>query len=282
MALVLLLWAAAAPSAAQPAPAPEIRVSGNRTPGGLLILQAPRGTTRLVADGAEVPAAPDGRYLVGLPRDATGPLRLDAMAGARRLATLSVPIAAREYRIQRLPALGTTDTPDPAWVKRRAAEQALLGGAKSAAAGSQAEAFGWSQTFIRPAGGRITGVYGSQRIFGGLERPPHWGLDIANATGTAVRAPADGIVRLSAGPFLLEGNMVLLDHGAGLVSTYMHLSERMVREGDKLKQGQLIGRIGTTGRSTGPHLHWGLSLLRPDGQSVQEIRLDPRLRLSPG
>jgi murein DD-endopeptidase MepM/ murein hydrolase activator NlpD len=97
-----------------------------------------------------------------------------------------------------------------------------------------------------------------------------------------VRAPADGIVRLSAGPFLLEGNMVLLDHGAGLVSTYMHLSERLVEDGAKIRQGQLIGRIGTTGRSTGPHLHWGLSLLRPDGKSVQEIRLDPRLRLPSG
>jgi murein DD-endopeptidase MepM/ murein hydrolase activator NlpD len=282
LALSLLLLLAAGSVAAQPAPPAEIRVSGDRTPGGLLILQAPRGTTRLVAAGTEVPPAPDGRYVVGLPRDATGPLRLDAMAGARRLATLSVPISAREYRIQRLPALGTTDTPDAAWVERRAAEQALLGAAKFAAASAPAMAFGWSQPFIRPAGGRITGVYGSQRIFGGLERPPHWGLDIANAPGTPVRAPADGIVRLSAGPFLLEGNMVLLDHGAGLVSTYMHLSERLVKDGAKVRQGQLIGRIGTTGRSTGPHLHWGLSLLRPDGKSVQEIRLDPRLRLPSG
>jgi murein DD-endopeptidase MepM/ murein hydrolase activator NlpD len=164
-------------------------------------------------------------------------------------------------------------------VKRRAAEQAELNAAKAAAARAPAEAFGWTQPFLRPASGRITGVYGSMRVYGGLERPPHTGLDIANATGTPVRAPAEGVVRLATGPFLLEGNMVLLDHGAGLVTSYMHLSEIAVRAGQKVKQGAVMGRIGTTGRSTGPHLHWGMSLVRPDGQSLSEIRLDPRLRL---
>jgi murein DD-endopeptidase MepM/ murein hydrolase activator NlpD len=259
-----------------------IKRVGDATPGGLLILQVPRGTTRLLADGAEIPMAPDGRYLVGLGRDAVGPLKLEAMSGPRRLAVEMVELEPRTYRIQRLPALGTTDTPDPTWVKRRAAEQAELKAAKAAAARAPAEAFGWTQAFDRPAAGRITGVYGSQRVYGGLERPPHTGLDIANATGTPVRAPAEGVVRLATGPFLLEGNMVLLDHGAGLVTSYMHLSEIGVRAGQRVKQGAVIGRIGTTGRSTGPHLHWGMSLVRPDGQSLSEIRLDPRLRLPGG
>jgi murein DD-endopeptidase MepM/ murein hydrolase activator NlpD len=277
VAALLLVSASAAQPQAQSAP--EIRLSGDSTPGGLLILQAPRGTTRLLANGLEVPQAPDGRYLVGLGRDEAGPLKLEAIAAARRLAIRTVELEPRTWRVQRLPALGTTDTPEPAWVKRRAAEQAELGAAKGAAARAPAQAFGWSQPFIRPASGRITGVYGSQRVYGGLERQPHTGLDIANAIGTPVRAPADGIVRLATGPFLLEGNMVLLDHGAGLVTSYMHLSEILVRPGQALKQGQPIGRIGTTGRSTGPHLHWGMSLVRPQGQGHSEVRLDPRLRL---
>lgn len=259
--------------------APAIRIRGDATPGGLLILQVPEGTTRLLADGAEVPAAPDGRYLVGLARDATGTLKLEALAGSRQLAVADVELEPRTYSLQRLPALGTTDSPDPAWVKRRAAEQAELDAAKALAARSPAEAFGWSQRFLRPAPGRITGVYGAMRLYGGLEQPPHSGLDIANRAGTPVRAPADGIVRLASGPFLLEGNMVLLDHGAGLVTSYMHLSEVAVRPGQRLKQGAMLGLIGTTGRSTGPHLHWGMSLVRPDGESVDEVPLDPRLSL---
>jgi murein DD-endopeptidase MepM/ murein hydrolase activator NlpD len=273
-AVALLLPAAAAGQAA------AIMIKGDTTPGGLLILKAPKGTTRLLADGAEVPAAPDGRYLVGLGRDAKGPLKLEAMAGRRRIAIELVELEPRSYRVQRLPALGTTDTPDPAWVKRRDAEKAQLDAAKAAAARGPADAFGWAQPFVRPAPGRITGVYGSMRVYGGLERPPHTGLDIANRTGTPVRAPAEGLVRLAAGPFLLEGNMVLLDHGAGLVTSYMHLSEIAVRPGQRVKQGVVLGRIGTTGRSTGPHLHWGMSLVRPDGQSHGEVRLDPRLRLT--
>lgn len=266
-------------TAAQVAPAATILMEGDATPGGLLILRAPRGTTRLLQDGAEVPSAPDGRYLVGLPRDAKGRLLLEAMAGPRRLALRQVEIDERRYRVQRLPALGTTDKPDPQVVKRRAAERARLNAAKAAAANAPADASGWSQQFVRPAGGRITGVYGSSRVFGGLEQPPHTGLDIANAEGTPVRAAADGLVRLATGPFLLQGNMVLLDHGAGLVTTYMHLSEIAVRPGQRVRQGEMLGRIGTTGRSTGPHLHWGMSLLRAEAGSHVEIALDPRLRL---
>ena len=157
-----------------------------------------------------------------------------------------------------------------------------LRAAKLAAAHDPGGAAGYAQTFLRPADGRTTGVYGSQRIFGKLARPPHWGLDIANAAGTPVLAAADGIVRRSAGPYLLEGNIVLIDHGAGLVSTYMHLTDRFVETGAKVKRGNRIGTIGTTGRSTGPHLHWGLSLVRPDGVELQEVRLDPALMLASG
>jgi murein DD-endopeptidase MepM/ murein hydrolase activator NlpD len=273
-AALLLSIATAAPAAE------EIAVRGAATPGGLLIVSVPAGS-RLAADGTLQVPAPDGRYLIGLPRDRTAPLELEARGPAGAVSRTTLKLAPRTWRVQRLPALGTTDTPSPEWQAQRAAERGRIEAAKAAAAAQPAGAFGWAQPFLRPAGGRVTGVYGSQRVFGGLPRPPHWGLDIANATGTPVIAPADGVVRLSDGPFLLEGNIVLVDHGAGLVSSYMHLSERLVKAGDKVKQGQRLGRIGTTGRSTGPHLHWGLSLMKPSpgGGAVEEVRLDPALRL---
>jgi len=281
-AAALLLGMTAHAQPAAPAGQPKLGISGAIQPGGLLFVTAPPETKRLSVDGQPVPPAPDGRYLVGLPRDTAGPVVLEAerSAGPSVRAELAVP--KRTYRIQRLPALGTTDTPTKEWLDRRGREVALITAAKQAAGSDQKSAAGYAQPFSRPAEGRISGVYGSQRVFGGLERPPHWGLDIANATGTPVRAPADGVVRLAGGPYLLEGNMVVLDHGAGLVTLYVHLDSLGVKSGDKVRKGDRLGTIGTTGRSTGPHLHWGLSLMRPAarvGEPLKEVRLDPALLL---
>lgn len=280
----LLAWAGAA-CAAWPArrlrAADPLRVEGPVTPGGLLFVTAPPGTTALAVNEKRRLPAPDGRFLVGLPRDSEERLTLEAIGAAGPPARLVLPVQPRQWRAQRLPELGTTDTPTPEWQARREQEVARMRAAKLAAAHDQTAAAGYAQRFLRPAEGRVTGVYGSQRIFGKLPRPPHWGLDIANATGTPVIAPADAVVRRSAGPYLLEGNVVVLDHGGGLVSTYMHLSERAVATGARVARGDRIGRIGTTGRSTGPHLHWGLSLVAPDGADLAEIRLDPALLLLP-
>jgi murein DD-endopeptidase MepM/ murein hydrolase activator NlpD len=282
--LALLALAAASFAAAQDAStsAEAIKVEGTATPGALLFVSAPNGTVGLKVDGVPLAPAPDGRFLVGLPRDTGDKLVLEAVGASGRLAIREVAIAPRQWRVQSLPALGTTDTPTAEWQERREQEVSRLRAAKLAAAHDPGGAAGYAQTFLRPADGRTTGVYGSQRIFGKLARPPHWGLDIANAAGTPVLAAADGIVRRSAGPYLLEGNIVLIDHGAGLVSTYMHLTDRFVETGAKVKRGNRIGTIGTTGRSTGPHLHWGLSLVRPDGVELQEVRLDPALMLASG
>ena len=129
--------------------------------------------------------------------------------------------------------------------------------------------------FLRPIrGGRISGVFGSQRVLNGVPKNRHNGLDIAVPTGTPVYAMADGIVRLAADDFFYPGNYILLDHGQGLNSQYLHLSKKDVKTGDRVKKGQLIGRVGTTGRSTGPHLHWSVQwYLR---------RLDPARLLTMG
>jgi murein DD-endopeptidase MepM/ murein hydrolase activator NlpD len=263
------------------ASAPTITVSGPAKPGGLLVIEAPPATRALEIDGASLPRGPDGRWRFGIERDATGPLRVEARLADGRTVSTAVALSPRSYRIQRLPALGTTDTPTPEWQARRTRELATIEAAKRAAAAEPAAAKGFAEGFRRPAQGRITGVYGSQRFYGGLPRNPHWGLDIAAPTGTPVVAPADGIVRLSAGPYLLEGNIVVLDHGAGIVTSYIHLDSRAVAPGQRVRRGDRLGTIGTTGRSTGPHLHWGLSLVRMDGERLVDTRLDPAL-LPPG
>jgi murein DD-endopeptidase MepM/ murein hydrolase activator NlpD len=112
----------------------------------------------------------------------------------------------------------------------------------------------WSGTFTAPADAAISDVFGSERIFNGKTSSPHLGLDFRVPSGTPVEAMNDGTVLL-ARPLYFEGNLVVLDHGQGLLTLYLHLSEFKVKEGDQVKRGQVIALSGGTGRATGPHLH---------------------------
>lgn len=144
----------------------------------------------------------------------------------------------------------------------------------NAARGVKAQSDGWRQKFIWPAKGRLSGLFGSQRIYRVEPGAYHSGLDVAGATGTPFVAPADGVVILAADkPFSLEGNLLMIDHGNGLNSAFLHCSAILVREGERVKQGQVIGKIGATGRATGPHLHWGMKW--------GDARLDPLLFTGP-
>jgi murein DD-endopeptidase MepM/ murein hydrolase activator NlpD len=265
------------------APAMADTITGHATPGGLLVVTPPAGSVSVRLNGVPLARTATGTYLAAFGRDETGEARLEAVQANGQASALSLPLKPRSFRVQRLPALGTTNDPAPEWVARRKLEAAAINAAKLAAAADPGASAGWAQPFLRPATGRISGVYGSQRVYGGLPRSPHWGLDIAAPTGTPVLAPADGIVRLSAGPYLLEGNIVILDHGAGILSSMIHLNARDVKAGARVKRGDRVGTVGTTGRSTGPHLHWGVSLVRPapndDPKGFTDTRLDPALLL---
>ncbi len=118
----------------------------------------------------------------------------------------------------------------------------------------------WKKGFIKPVEGRTSGQFGGQRIMNGVKRNPHAGMDIAAPEGTPVKASSDGIVTLAAPDLFYSGNVVILDHGYGLHTIYAHLKEMHVKEGNTVKQGDIIGLVGKTGRATGPHLHWGASL----------------------
>ena len=215
----------------------------------------PAGTTRLVKDGGDVPIAPDGRFIIGFGRDHAPVAVVVAFQSAGKSVSERIAVAPRAWRIENLPTLPRFSQPDAEFQSRRPGELAQINAARRINAASD----GWRQNFIWPARGRISGVFGSQRIYRGEPGAPHSGVDVAGTTGTPVVAPASGVVVLAAAsPFTLEGNLLMIDHGMGLNSVFLHLSRIDVNVGDVVRQGQLIGAIGMTGRTTGPHLHWGM------------------------
>lgn len=239
--------------------------------GGIYRGQLPPGGHDLRLDGTPVRVAGDGCYIIAFGRDAGPSAVLQWQAADGGPVTRQASIAAREWRVQSLPTLPTRPVPDAEFEARRPGELALIAGARTQAMGSDV-ATGWRQAFAPPADGPITGVYGSQRVLAGTPSAPHAGLDYGAPAGARVTAPAAGIIRLAQGPFTLEGNLVMIDHGMGLVSALLHLSRIDVKLGEFVQQGQPIGLVGATGRATGPHLHWSISW--------GDVRIDPTAMLA--
>jgi murein DD-endopeptidase MepM/ murein hydrolase activator NlpD len=263
--LVCLAAAAPAPQAAAPIPAPAFRWTGLPTQGGLIAGTAPAGSVAVTLDGQPIEVEA-GRFIAGFDRDA-GPqaLLVATLADGRRI-TQPLAVAPRAWRIERLNALPRFPAPDPVMARLRPAELAQIVAARA----QETDAQGWRQPFRWPATGRISGLFGAQRIYRGEPGSYHSGIDIAKPTGAPVVAPADGVVILAADPpFTLEGKLLMIDHGHGLNSAFLHLSRIDVRVGEHVRQGQAIGAVGATGRATGPHLHWSLRW--------HDARLDPLL-----
>ena len=253
--------------ASAPALADDSEFTGPFTQGGLVQGRVPPGA-RVTLDGRELRVGPDGVFLIGFGRDVQGATLGVAYADGRS-ETRALAIEKRSWRIQRVDGLPQqTVTPNEEELKRIRAEGAE---AREARKIDSAEPL-FRTGFIWPVIGPISGVYGSQRILNGEPRAPHFGVDIAAPAGTPVVATADGTVTL-AHDMLLSGKTLIVDHGYGLNSVYYHLSEIVVAAGDRISKGQMIGRVGATGRATGPHLHWGMNLF--------EIRLDPALLVPP-
>lgn len=268
------------PTAAPAAPAMRPRpagpatftVAGQLTQGGWIKGVAPGGTTSLLLDGKPVAVAADGRFFAAFDRDAGPHATLLATRNDGSQVTQALAVSPRAWEIERVNIARRPGGATDAFMRIRAPELARIGAARTVSSGSQ----GWRQDFIWPAKGRISGRFGSQRIYrGGEAGAYHGGLDIATGTsGTPFVAPADGVVILAAEtPFTLEGHLLMIDHGMGLNSAFLHCSELLVREGDWVRQGQVIGKIGMTGRATGPHLHWSLKW--------NDARLDPLLFVGP-
>lgn len=267
-----------APSSLQPPAAPiasasrvhDFPLQGPLIQGGVAIGTAPTGAVSVALDGKPIDLAPDGRFVVGFDRDAPSSALITAQMADGSLLRDMLVVQPRQWHIENLPTLPRGTTPTPEFLARRKTELARIEAARQVRSGST----GWAQHFLWPVTGRISGVFGSQRIYAGEPGAYHSGVDVARPAGTPVVAPADGVVILAAdAPFTLEGNLLMIDHGMGLNSAFLHLSRIDVREGERVTRGQLIGAIGMTGRATGPHLHWSMKW--------RDARIDPQMLAGP-
>lgn len=195
--------------------------------------------------------------LAAAPIDADGEMRMPVVAtwtdGARDSVSMAVPVRAGSYRMERLTVAPRYGTPPDSATRARMRQEVERARAVSRASHNTPRL--WDGPVRHPRDSRITSSFGSGREFNGQVTSRHMGTDFAGDVGEPVRAPTRGVVAL-VDQFHLGGNVVYIDHGAGLVTAYLHLSEHLVTEGDTVETGQLIGRVGATGRVTGPHLHW--------------------------
>lgn len=243
----------------------HITFDGTATQGGLLVARVPAGSSATV-DGEAVQLTDDGRFLIAIARDRADPVRIGVTLPDGQQVEHDVMPEKREFDIQRIDGLPQDKVTPPEHVLERIRNDNELTRQARKRRDSRAD---WSAGFSWPLTGRITGVYGSQRILNGEPRNPHWGLDIAAPTGTKVKAPAPGIVTLAHENMYFSGGTLFIDHGHGLVSAFLHLSSLDVEVGDVVERGQTVARVGATGRATGPHLDWRINL--------GNIRIDPAL-----
>ena len=262
--IVMLLLGLSFSTQAEP-----LSLDGPLVQGGLVKGQVAPGT-EVVFAGEPVRVSSDGQFLIGFHRDEPAKVSLELTYPDGKVHKKNLQIKKRDYDIQRIDGLPARKvTPNEQDLTRIRAETKLIKQARKL----DDDRRDYQTGFIWPTVGRISGVYGSQRILNGKPRRPHFGIDIAAPTGTPVLAPADGVITLAHPDTYFNGGIIALDHGHGLSSWFSHLSKLLVEEGQEVKRGDKIGEVGSTGRSTGPHLDWRINLF--------ERRLDPALLVGP-
>ncbi len=234
-----------------------------RVPGGIAYVKVPGGEQppRVLFGGYQTAVVRDGDEwiaVVGIPLATKPGSHAVQVFDGKSKREIAFEVRDKQYRTQHLTIKNQRQVdPNPDDLKRIAQEQE-----RSSAALSRYTASGTPTLTLRsPVEGIRSDSYGSRRVFNGQPRNPHSGMDIAAAKGTPIHAPAGGTV-VEAGDFFFNGNTLYIDHGFGLVTMYCHLSSIDVKSGDQVEAGQLLGKVGATGRVTGPHLHWGVALNR--------------------
>ncbi len=235
----------------------ELELNGDLNPGNVIIGKAVGGV-RVLLNDKNLPISKEGLFVFGFDRDETGEFLLQVKFKDDKVILKKIILPERKYKVQKINRMKKELVTAPKSQNERIVKERKIVRDARNKIGEVDDAL-FSAGIVRPVkGGRQTSVFGSQRVLNGTPKNPHNGLDIAAPRGTPVYAMTDGVVHLAADNFYYAGNFILLDHGHGLNSSYLHLSKKFVAEGDTVKKGQKIGEIGTTGRSTGPHLHWSV------------------------
>jgi len=268
-ALVVVFALILCRTAVADAVAEPLELTGLWQQGSVLRGQVPPGS-ELLLDDQPVKVSEAGEFVFGLDRDAAAKAQLSLTLPSGETVATRYPVAPREYRIQKVTGVPQkTVTPSPEQQERSRKEAAKVWQARQL----RRDATDFLQDFKWPLIGPITGVYGSQRVYNGKPGRPHYGVDIAAPTGTVVTAPAAGLVTLAEPDLFFSGGTLIVDHGHGLSSTFIHLSKVSVKVGQKVQQGDAIAEVGATGRATGPHLDWRMNWL--------DRRVDPTTLVGP-
>lgn len=218
--------------------------------------------------GRSLRVSPGGRFVFAVGRDAVGTVTVTVNEPVAGKKPYVVNILPRDWPIETIDGVPPdTVNPPPEIAARIAREQSLVAAVRTRDDARE----DFARAFIWPVQGRISGRFGNQRVYNGTPKSPHSGMDIAAASGTPVKAPAAGTITFASPSLYLTGGTVVIDHGAGVSSNFLHLSRIDVKVGDRVEQGQVFAAVGATGRATGPHLHWGMNWF--------DVRIDPLLVL---
>ena len=253
----------------------EIEVFGNLVPGNIIIVKGNNiqwawiDSTQLKIDSQQL-------FVLGFDAKETGSKILKVKHDAGLVTLKNIKLPDQEYKVQKINNKKQQFSATHDSLANRLKKEREIAKNARKKIGKIDTAY-YKSGFMKPIkGGIITGVFGSQRILNGVPKNMHNGLDIAVPRGTPVYAMTDGVVNLTTNNFYYAGSYIVLDHGQGLNSMYLHLSQIHVKEGQYVKKGEIIGEVGTTGRSTGPHLHWGVQWYskRVDPAQILKMKFD--------
>ena len=220
-------------------------------------------SSKIIIGKKEVRVSKDGYFVFGIDRDRKFDISITKIINGKK-EIITKKVLKRKYNIQRIDGLEESKvTPPESVYKRIKEENNKIGEAR--AINSDLPFF--KNQFIMPVKGIISGVYGSQRILNGKPKWPHYGIDIAAKQGTMIKSSGSGVVTMAEDDLYYTGGTIIMDHGHGISTIYSHLENVMVNIGDKINQGDIIGTVGSTGRSTGPHLDFRVNWF--------QTRLDP-------
>ena len=231
---------------------------------GSFILGKTTPGSEVIIDKKKVRVSKDGYFAFGLGRDRTNDIIIKILNN-KKLEVFEKKVLKKEYKIQKIDGLPKKQVTPPKEVYDRIKKDNFLIG-KAREIDTPQDHF--KNKFIKPVDNAIiTGVYGSQRILNGKPRRPHYGLDYAADEGTPIKAMMDGVVTLAEKDLYFTGGTIIFDHGHGISTLYMHMKDVDVQKGQIIKQGDIVGTVGKTGRSTGPHLDIRLNWF--------DVKLDP-------